>query len=62
MRLRHGHDYRSATHPDPGLAATVWTREHAMLTLSGIRELAVAGRPARRGRRNPRGRIRGRTG
>jgi hypothetical protein len=27
-------DYGSATHPDPGLRATVWTREHAMLALA----------------------------
>ena len=28
------YDYGSATHPDPGLRATVWTREHAMLALA----------------------------
>jgi hypothetical protein len=27
-------DYGSATHPDPALRATVWTREHAMLVLA----------------------------
>ena len=27
-------DYGSATHPDPTLRATVWTREHAMLVLA----------------------------
>ena len=27
-------DYGSATHPDPVLRSTVWTREHAMLTLA----------------------------
>ncbi len=27
-------DYGSATHPDPGLRATAWTREHAMLALA----------------------------
>jgi len=27
-------DYGSATHPDPVLRSTVWTREHAMLVLA----------------------------
>jgi hypothetical protein len=27
-------DYGSATHPDPVLRSTVWTREHAMLALA----------------------------
>ena len=27
-------DYGSATHPDPGLRANIWTREHAMLALA----------------------------
>jgi len=27
-------DYGSATHPDPALRATAWTREHAMLALA----------------------------
>lgn len=27
-------DYGSATHPDPGLRATAWNRQHAMLTLA----------------------------
>ena len=35
-------DYGSATHPDPTLRATVWTREHAMLVLATA--TAVAGR------------------
>jgi hypothetical protein len=27
-------NYGSATHPDPGLRATVWTRQHAVLALA----------------------------
>ena len=27
-------DYGSATHPDPGLRAITWTREHALLALA----------------------------
>ena len=33
-------DYGSATHPDPGLRATVWTREHAMLALAATTAVA----------------------
>jgi hypothetical protein len=33
-------DYGSATHPDPVLRATAWTREHAMLALANATAVA----------------------
>ena len=33
-------DYGSATHPDPALRATAWTREHAMLALATATSVA----------------------
>jgi hypothetical protein len=33
-------DYGSATHPDPVLRSTVWTREHAMLILATVTAVA----------------------
>jgi hypothetical protein len=33
-------DYGSATHPDPALRATAWTREHAMLALATATAIA----------------------
>ena len=32
--------YGSATHPDPGLRATIWTRQHALLTLATTTAIA----------------------